>query len=46
MRVFASDTVDTTPQFDKNGEPNFDIHGNYQGCHGVGCLVDNPDNPN
>ncbi len=35
--------IDTTPQFDKNGEPNFDTHGNYQGCHGVGCLVDDPD---
>lgn len=39
-------SVDTTPQFDKNGEPNFDTQGNYQGCHGVGCLVDNPDSAN
>ena len=41
--VDKPETIDTTPQFDKNGEPNFDVHGNYQGCHGVGCLVDNPD---
>ncbi|WP_048648846.1 DUF3011 domain-containing protein [Nitratireductor soli] len=34
--------VDSTPQFDREGEPNFDEHGNYQGCHGVGCLVDDP----
>ena len=36
-------SVDTRPQYDKNGEPNFDTKGNYQGCHGVGCLVDTPD---
>ncbi|RUY12737.1 hypothetical protein EN984_34770, partial [Mesorhizobium sp. M7A.F.Ca.CA.004.12.1.1] len=35
--------IDTRPQFDRQGEPNFDVHGNYQGCHGAGCLVDNPD---
>lgn len=35
--------VDTTPQFDAQGEPNFDEHGNYQGCHGAGCLVDDPE---
>jgi len=35
--------IDNRPQFDKYGEPNFDVHGNYQGCHGVGCLVDDPD---
>ncbi|GHC79030.1 hypothetical protein [Limoniibacter endophyticus] len=35
--------IDTRPQFDKDGNPNFDTEGNYQGCHGVGCLVDNPD---
>ena len=35
--------VDNRPQFDRQGEPNFDVHGNYQGCHGVGCLVDDPD---
>ncbi|WP_182506199.1 DUF3011 domain-containing protein [Brucella anthropi] len=38
-----SGPIDTTPQFDKNGEPNYDTHGNFIGCHGVGCLVDNPD---
>ncbi len=35
--------IDPTPQFDRDGNPNFDTHGNYQGCHGVGCGVDNPD---
>jgi hypothetical protein len=45
-RQNSSTTIDTTPQFDKNGEPNFDTQGNYQGCHGIGCLVDDPDNPN
>ncbi|EPA1042888.1 hypothetical protein ACQZWC_004600 [Enterobacter bugandensis] len=39
----SGSTIDTTPQFDKNGEPNFDTQGNYQGCHAVGCLVDDPD---
>ncbi|HLR77448.1 MAG TPA: DUF3011 domain-containing protein [Burkholderiaceae bacterium] len=34
--------IDTRPQFDKEGNPNFDTHGNYQGCHGIGCQVDNP----
>ncbi|OCP01808.1 MULTISPECIES: DUF3011 domain-containing protein [unclassified Ensifer] len=42
----ASQQIDTTPQFDKEGNPNFDTEGNYQGCHGVGCLVDNPDSSN
>lgn len=36
--------IDETPQYDKNGEPNFDMEGNYQGCHGLGCLVDDPEN--
>lgn len=36
-------SIDTTPQFDREGNPNFDTHGNYQGCHGAGCLVDDPD---
>jgi len=36
--------IDTRPQFDKDGNPNFDTQGNYVGCHGVGCEVDNPDN--
>lgn len=44
-RKGREDRVDTTPQFDRDGNPNFDVHGNYQGCHGMGCLVDNPDNP-
>lgn len=35
--------IDPTPQFDRDGNPNFDTHGNYQGCHGMGCRVDNPD---
>jgi hypothetical protein len=35
--------IDRRPQFDKDGNPNFDTEGNYQGCHGVGCMVDNPD---
>lgn len=37
--------IDTRPQFDKDGNPNFDTQGNYVGCHGAGCGVDNPDNP-
>jgi len=39
-------SIDTRPQFDRNGNPNFDTHGNYQGCHGVGCQVDTPDDDN
>ncbi|MGB6094840.1 MAG: DUF3011 domain-containing protein [Comamonas thiooxydans] len=35
--------IDKTPQYDKNGEPNFDINGGYIGCHGIGCLVDDPE---
>lgn len=42
----SNNNIDTTPQFDKDGNPNFDTKGNYQGCHGVGCMVDNPDSPN
>ncbi|MBX3693432.1 DUF3011 domain-containing protein [Dokdonella sp.] len=38
-----SEEIDTRPQFDRDGNPNFDVHGNYQGCHGLGCQVDNPD---
>ncbi|MFT3987278.1 DUF3011 domain-containing protein [Aestuariivirga sp.] len=34
--------IDTRPQFDKNGEPNFDKKGRYIGCHGNGCGVDSP----
>ena len=36
--------IDDRPQFDRNGNPNFDTQGNYQGCRGIGCQVDNPDN--
>ncbi|SMO36733.1 hypothetical protein [Paracoccus laeviglucosivorans] len=35
--------IDPRPQFDKNGNPNFDTEGNWIGCHGIGCMVDNPD---
>lgn len=38
----SGNSIDTRPQFDSQGEPNFDTHGNYQGCHGVGCDVDTP----
>lgn len=38
--------IDPRPSYDKDGNPNFDTQGNYQGCHGAGCLVDNPDNDN
>lgn len=47
MRDFESSAgsslIDTRPQFDKDGNPNFDTQGNYIGCHGIGCQVDNPD---
>jgi hypothetical protein len=36
-------TIDTRPQFDRNGNPNFNKHGRYIGCHGIGCRVDDPD---
>ncbi|NTG36622.1 hypothetical protein G6K91_20365 [Agrobacterium rhizogenes] len=36
-------SVDSTPQFDKDGNPNFDTEGNYHDCHGAGCLVDKGD---
>ena len=42
----SNDAVDTRPHFDKEGFPNFDTNGNYQGCHGLGCKVDNPDTSN
>lgn len=35
--------IDTRPQFDRQGNPNFDTRGNYIGCHGMGCEVDQPD---
>lgn len=34
---------DKTPQFDRNGYPNYDEDDKYIGCHGVGCLVDSPE---
>lgn len=40
-----NDYVDPTSRFDKDGNPNFDTDGNYQGAHGLGALVDNPDTP-
>lgn len=39
----SDETFDSRPQYDQNGEPNFDTHGNYVGCHGIGCAVDDPD---
>lgn len=39
----AASAPDPIPQFDKNGNPNFDANGNYVGPHGTGALVDNPD---
>ncbi|MHC1551001.1 hypothetical protein [Phyllobacterium sp. K27] len=39
----GSSIIDDRPQYDKDGNPNFDTQGNYQGCHGIGCEVDNPD---
>lgn len=36
------DSWQRIPQFDKNGNPNFDTDGNYQGPHGLGALVDAP----
>ncbi|TIN22093.1 MAG: hypothetical protein E5Y31_19060 [Mesorhizobium sp.] len=32
------------PKFDKNGNANYDANGNYIGGHGVGTLVDSPEN--
>lgn len=39
----SAQTIDDRPQFDREGNPNFDTAGNYQGCHGIGCEVDTPD---
>lgn len=36
-------SIDTRPSYDRDGNPNFDTQGNYQGCNGIGCQVDNPD---
>lgn len=41
-RDTSQDTDYSTPQFDKQGNPNFDTSGGYIGCHGVGCTVDIP----
>lgn len=35
--------IDERPQFDREGNPNFDTEGNYQGCRGIGCEVDTPE---
>lgn len=35
--------IDDRPQFDKDGNPNFDRRGRYIGCRGIGCEVDDPD---
>jgi len=35
--------IDDRPQFDKDGNPNFDTRGRYIGCRGLGCEVDDPD---
>ncbi|PLP57526.1 hypothetical protein CYK37_20600 [Mesorhizobium loti] len=37
------DAIDPRPSYDRDGNPNFDTEGNYQGCNGTGCAVDNPD---
>lgn len=39
----STGVIDDRPQYDKDGNPNFDTQGNYIGCHGIGCEVDNPD---
>jgi hypothetical protein len=39
----TTDDIDNRPQFDRNGNPNFDTRGRYIGCRGVGCDVDDPD---
>lgn len=39
----SAPAVDTSPHFDKSGNPNYDTDGNYDGCHGAGCLVDPPE---
>lgn len=36
-------TIDNRPQFDRQGNPNFDRRGRYIGCRGIGCQVDAPD---
>jgi hypothetical protein len=44
-RDASQDPDPTVEKFDKDGNPNFDAEGNYIGCHGNGCNVDNPDAP-
>ncbi|MEI5681829.1 hypothetical protein G6N74_25905 [Mesorhizobium sp. CGMCC 1.15528] len=39
-------TIDKRPQYDRNGNPNFDTRGRYIGCHGIGCKVDAPSEDN
>ncbi|GLS40415.1 hypothetical protein GCM10010869_60120 [Mesorhizobium tianshanense] len=39
----TDDGYDDRPQFDRNGNPNFDTRGRYTGCRGLGCKVDDPD---
>jgi hypothetical protein len=39
-------TIDSRPQYDRNGNPNFDTRGRYIGCRGLGCKVDDPDDGN
>ena len=31
------------PAYDRYGNANYDRKGRYNGCHGLGCTVDNPD---
>jgi hypothetical protein len=32
------------PALDRNGNPNYDANGTYVGGHGIGTLVDSPEN--
>ncbi|HEY4191495.1 MAG TPA: hypothetical protein VGM46_02515 [Mesorhizobium sp.] len=41
-----SSYIDPTPQYDRDGNPNFDTKGGYIGCNGIGCTIDNPDDDN
>jgi hypothetical protein len=31
------------PPYDRYGNPNYDRKGRYDGCHGLGCTVDQPE---
>jgi len=44
-RDTSQDADSSVQKFDKDGNPNYDTKGNYQGPHGTGALVDNPDAP-